>query len=97
MMPLVFGASFQVPIVMLFVERMGIVTIDSFKAKRRMAYFLIAIFAAVITPTPDFVNMSLLWIPMCLLYELGIALCKFSAQHDEWQSDISTEPEMVEV
>ena len=82
---------------MLFVERMGIVTIDSFKAKRRMAYFLIAIFAAVITPTPDFVNMSLLWIPMCLLYELGIGLCKFSGRKDAWASGEVVQGEAVEV
>jgi sec-independent protein translocase protein TatC len=97
MMPLVFGASFQVPIVMLFVERMGIVTIDSYKGKRRMAYFLMAIFAAVITPTPDFVNMSLLWIPMCLLYELGIGLCWFSARNEKWESGAPEELDAVEV
>src|SRR5260370_39545309 len=97
MMPLVFGASFQVPIVMLFVERMGIVTIDSYKGKRRMAYFLMAIFAAVITPTPDVVNMSLLWIPMCLLYELGIGLCWFSARHDAWENVDSDAPAAMEV
>jgi sec-independent protein translocase protein TatC len=85
MMPLVFGASFQVPLVMLFLERMGILSVADYRAKRRIAIFLMAIFAAVITPTPDVVNFSLLWIPMCFLYELGIWLCKFSGRKDAWE------------
>lgn len=97
MMPLVFGASFQVPLVMLFLERMGILTVDAYKSKRKIAYFLMAIFAAVITPTPDFVNMALLWIPMCLLYELGIGLCRFSARHDAWENVDSDAPAAMEV
>src|SRR6266849_4908460 len=97
MMPLVFGASFQVPLVMLFLERMGILTVADYRSKRRIAIFLMAIFAAVITPTPDVVNFSLLWIPMCLLYELGIGLCKFSGRKDAWASGEMVPGEAVEV
>src|ERR1700687_812623 len=97
MMPLVFGASFQVPLVMLFLERMGILTVADYRSKRRIAIFLMAIFAAVITPTPDVVNFSLLWIPMCLLYELGILLCRYNRRHDEFDIEQPDSQEMVEV
>jgi sec-independent protein translocase protein TatC len=82
---------------MLFLERMGILTIDTYKSKRKIAYFLLAIFAAVVTPTPDFVDMMLLWIPLCLLYELGIGLCKFTARHDAWEIIDSDAPAPIEV
>src|SRR5262245_33047767 len=46
-MPLVFGLSFQTPLVMLFLNRLGIVDIDTFRDKRRYAWFIMAIFAAL--------------------------------------------------
>ena len=49
-MPLVFGLSFQTPLVMLFMERIGVVTVETFRAKRRIAWFVMAVFAAIITP-----------------------------------------------
>jgi len=52
-MPLVFGASFQTPLVMLFLNRLGIMDIDAFRNRRRMAWFIMAIFAAFITPSTD--------------------------------------------
>src|SRR5437868_6461695 len=71
-MPLVFGISFQTPLVMLFMGKLGIVTADWFRSKRRIAWFFLAVFAAIITPSPDAFTMILLWIPLSLLYELGI-------------------------
>jgi sec-independent protein translocase protein TatC len=43
---------------------------------RRYAILLIAIAAAVITPTPDVFNMSLMGVPMYLLFEIGVILVK---------------------
>ena len=40
--------------------------------------FLIAVVAAVISPTPDALTLLWLWVPMGLLYELGILLCRLS-------------------
>jgi sec-independent protein translocase protein TatC len=74
-MPLIFGVSFQTPLVMLVLQRLGILTAESYRGKRRLAWFLLALFAAVITPSPDAQSMLLLWLPMGLLYELGIGLC----------------------
>jgi sec-independent protein translocase protein TatC len=97
LMPLVFGVSFQTPLVMYFLERIGIATVETYREKRRFAWFLLAIFTAVITPTPDALSMLFLWIPMCGLYELGIFLCKLSPRPADLDIDVPESEEMVEV
>ncbi len=69
---LVFGLSFQLPIVMVVLGSLGLVTSSQFKEHRRLAFFLTFAVAAVATPTPDAVTMSTVAIPLYLLYELGI-------------------------
>ena len=66
-----FGLSFEVPIVVIVLARMGIVSVEKLKASR--GYFIVGAFvvAAIVTP-PDVVSQLALAIPMCLLYELGI-------------------------
>ena len=66
-----FGLSFEVPIVVVVLARMGLVTIEKLKAFRGYFIVLAFIIAAVITP-PDVVSQLALAIPMCLLYEVGI-------------------------
>src|SRR5262249_28371391 len=74
LLPLIFGLSFQTPLVMLLLERINIFTVEDFRAKRRMAILIITIAAAVLTPGQDPFSMLLLACPMILLYELGILL-----------------------
>lgn len=81
-MPLVFGLSFQTPLVMLLLERLGIFDVSSFRSARRTAWFLLAIFAGVISPSADYVSLLYLWVPLGLLYELGLLLCRWSPQRD---------------
>jgi sec-independent protein translocase protein TatC len=73
-LPLIFGLAFQTPLVMAFLERIGIFTVDDFRAKRKIAILIIAIAASVLTPGQDPFSMVLLAVPMILLYELGILL-----------------------
>jgi sec-independent protein translocase protein TatC len=73
-LPLVFGLCFQTPLVMLFLERIGIVSAANFRAKRKIAILIMVVIAAVITPTPDPVTMMVLAVPMIALYELGLFL-----------------------
>ena len=79
---LAFGVTFEVPIVVILLARMGFVTIDQLKSIR--PYFIVGAFviAAVVTP-PDVISQLLLAIPMCLLYELGIFLARFVARPAE--------------
>ena len=73
-LPLIFGIAFQTPLIMLFLERINIFTVEDFRAKRKMAILIITIAAAVLTPGQDPFSMLLLACPMVLLYELGILL-----------------------
>jgi sec-independent protein translocase protein TatC len=74
LLPLIFGLAFQTPLVMLLLERLNILTIDDFRAKRKFAILIITIAAGVLTPGQDPFSMILLALPMILLYELGILL-----------------------
>jgi sec-independent protein translocase protein TatC len=76
LLPLVFGLCFQTPLIMLFLERIGIFTVDDYRAKRRIAILIIFIAGAVLTPGQDPVSMCMLALPMVLLYELGILLVR---------------------
>jgi sec-independent protein translocase protein TatC len=67
-MPLVFGVSFQTPLVMMFLDRIGIMGIETFRDTRRMAYMVLAVFAALITPSVDAFSMLFMWVPLCGLY-----------------------------
>jgi sec-independent protein translocase protein TatC len=96
-MPLVFGLSFQTPLVMLFLARLGIMDVDSFRNKRRVAWFAMAVFAAVVTPSVDALSMLFLWVPMSLLFELGIFLIRLTPHPSGLDVDAPEPDEMVEV
>jgi len=71
-----FGVTFEVPIVLLVLSKMGLVKSRSLTKTRRYAALFITIAAALITPTPDVYNMMLLAVPASVLYEVGIMLMK---------------------
>lgn len=96
-MPVVFGLSFQTPMVMLFTYIIGVFDIQTFKEKRKMAYMGMAIFAAVITPSTDAFSMMFMWVPMCLLYELGIWMCWYKGREESDSLDMDESHELVEV
>jgi sec-independent protein translocase protein TatC len=95
LLPLVFGISFQTPLVMLFMERIGVAEVADFRSKRKYAMFAMVVIAMVITPTPDAYTLLLLWLPMCVLYELGIWLCVLSPR--KASSDVPDPEEMAGV
>ena len=68
---LAFGATFEVPIVVVVLARMGVVSVEKLKSFRGYFIVLAFIVAAIITP-PDIVSQLSLAIPMCLLYEVGL-------------------------
>ncbi len=75
LLPVVFGLSFQTPLVMFFLSRIRLLTYDIYLKFWRYAVFGLAVFSAVITPTPDVVTMMYLFVPMFGLYMFGIGLC----------------------
>jgi len=72
------GVSFETPLILAFLARLGIITPQMLKQNRKYAVVLIAIVAAAITPTVDPVNMLLVMAPLLLLYELGVLLSRFT-------------------
>jgi sec-independent protein translocase protein TatC len=72
------GVAFETPLVIFFLAKLKIVNTKKLSSYRRFAYVGAFIAAAIITPTPDPFNQSLVAIPIILLYELGIILSRFA-------------------
>lgn len=71
-----FGLVFELPVVVVFLTRMGIVTTDFLSKNRKYAVLVAFVLAAFLTPTPDAFNQTLMAIPIVLLYETGILASK---------------------
>jgi len=72
---LILGVVFQTPLVMVFLNKLDIVSVDVYRRARRVAVFIGVCLAVVLTP-PDPFSWSLMAVPMILLYELGIIVCR---------------------
>jgi len=72
-MCLAFGATFEVPVVVIILVRMGIVSVEKFKEIRPYAIVGAFVIAAIVTP-PDVVSQLALALPMVALFELGLLL-----------------------
>jgi sec-independent protein translocase protein TatC len=75
-MPLLFGGCFQTPLLMLALARLGLADAALFRRQRRLALFGLTVAAAVLSPTPDAINLLLLAGPLAALYEAGVLLCR---------------------
>ncbi len=73
---LAFGLIFELPVFMVFSAKAGLFSRRTFERNRRFAVLGIAIIAAMLTPTPDVVNMALMGGPLYLLYEIGILVIR---------------------
>jgi sec-independent protein translocase protein TatC len=82
---LVFGLAFQLPLVVLATYTVGIIDIDTLRRSRKIVYFSLSIIAAVIAPGDVVSAMMALYIPLILLYEMGILLCVWSGRKKERQ------------
>jgi sec-independent protein translocase protein TatC len=71
-----FGLTFELPLILALLSYLRLVNSTFLTRNRRYAILLIAIVAAVVTPTPDVFNMSLMGGPLYLLFEIGIILVK---------------------
>jgi len=74
-MPLAFGISFQMPLVMLFLDRIGIANAKSYLKGWRLAILCIFIVSAILAPSPDPYTLLMLAMPLTVLYFGGIGLC----------------------
>jgi sec-independent protein translocase protein TatC len=69
---LAFGLVFEMPVVITLLSMIGVVTPQFLSKNRKYAILINFVIAAVLTPTPDIINQSLMAGPLCILYELGI-------------------------
>jgi sec-independent protein translocase protein TatC len=73
---LAFGVTFEIPIVVILLVRMGFVSVEKLRDARPYVIVGAFVVAAVVTP-PDVLSQFLLAVPMCLLYEAGLFLARF--------------------
>ncbi len=79
-MLIAFGVTFELPLILAFLAKIGIASPEYLRQKRRHAIMIIFIIATIITP-PDIISQVLLALPLILLYELGIVLVGFVYKH----------------
>jgi len=73
---LAFGFTFEVPVVVVVLVRLGMVTLAKLKEVRPYVIVGAFVISAVVTP-PDIMSQLLLAIPLCILYELGLLIARF--------------------
>ena len=88
---LAFGITFEIPIVVIVLVRMGIVTVEKLREARPYVIVGAFVVAAVVTP-PDVLSQFMLAVPMCLLYEAGMFLARFVGVRPKAQSEYKTQP-----
>jgi sec-independent protein translocase protein TatC len=72
------GLAFETPLIIFLLAKLGVATPQRLKRFRRWAYVLSFILAAIITPTPDPINQTIVAVPIILLYEFGTLLSKLA-------------------
>ncbi len=69
------GLTFELPVVLATLAKVGIVTPEWLRQQRPLAILGLVVISALITPTTDIVNLTLMTLPLIFLYELSIAVC----------------------
>jgi len=75
---LAFGISFELPVILFFLAKIGVVNSKILAKHRRYAILVIFIAAAILTPSPDAFSQIIMAIPLLGLYEIGIFVAKFA-------------------
>ncbi len=76
LLPIGFGISFQLPLVMLFLERIGVFNVSAYLQKWRISVMVIFVLSAVLTPADPY-SIFFMAGPLMVLYFVGILLCKW--------------------
>ena len=83
---LAFGLVFEMPVVVLFLTKIGLITPDSMKKFRKFAILSSFILSAILTP-PDVATQLMMALPIIILYEISIVLSKTMYRKKEGESD----------
>ncbi len=76
MFTLPIGLVFELPVIVYFLAKIGLLTADFMKTYRRHAAVVLLIIAAVVTPSPDVASQMLVFVPLYLLYEISIYVAR---------------------
>ncbi len=77
---LAFGLVFELPVVITILSLIGVVTPQFLSKNRKYAILVNFIIAAILTPTPDMINQTLMAGPLCILYEVGIICARLATR-----------------
>ena len=80
---LVMGIVFEMPALAAVLSRMGIITRDVLKKYRKHAVVVLLVLAAIITPSGDAFTLMIVGVPLCMLYEVSILVCKPAEKEEE--------------
>ena len=72
------GLVFELPLVMYFLTKLGVVSAQRLASFRKYAFVLAFVAGAIITPTPDPINQTIVSLPIYFLFELGVILARFA-------------------
>jgi sec-independent protein translocase protein TatC len=75
---LAFAISFELPVFIFFMAKIGIVSSNTLKKQRRYAILVIFIVAAILTPSPDAISQTIMAVPLMILYEISIFVARFA-------------------
>ena len=75
---LAFGISFELPVVIFFLAKIGVVSSKMLSRNRRYAILIIFVAAAILTPSPDALTQIIMAVPLMGLYEIGIIVAKLA-------------------
>lgn len=78
---LAFGVVFELPVIIFFLSRMGLVTVDFLKKNRKYAILLTFALAAILTP-PDVITQCMMAGPLIILYEIGILIARIAGRKE---------------
>jgi len=84
------GIAFELPILSYVLTKIGLITPNFLRTYRKYAYVVILVVAAIITPSPDWTSQMIVFLPLCLLYELSVMVAKRvykrdqERERDEW-------------
>jgi sec-independent protein translocase protein TatC len=84
------GICFEIPIVIFFLTKIGIIKPQWLPKFRKAAYLLAFIIGAIVTPTPDPLNQTLVAVPIIVLYEFGIILSRIARRKKEALDSINS-------
>ncbi|MES2995814.1 MAG: twin-arginine translocase subunit TatC [Verrucomicrobiota bacterium] len=90
---LLFGLSFELPVVVMVFVKLGLLTFDTMQRTRAYAIVGVVILAALLTPTPDIPTLLAMAVPMLLLYEICIWLAYFERKKQREAERLAREEE----